>query len=125
MKLGAATRPLNDSFRDLVIEIDEIRSGAWDHRILTSMGLEPMIEQSVLVTTEPDEETAQSAKFANAVEEEEEGADPGPDQAKQSLASPQVCTLLYTDQKCLNVHFTGKAICERRCDRAVRFRACA
>ena len=59
--------------RKVATEIDEIRSGAWDHKILVSIGAEPETPPVVVDLTGPQEvEEPEPAKPEERVEEEEE-----------------------------------------------------
>lgn len=65
--------------RKLATEIDEIRSGAWDHKILVTMGVEADVEAPTEVVSESLEvEEPEPPKPENGLKEEEEEEERAP-----------------------------------------------
>ncbi|KAK7695845.1 hypothetical protein QCA50_000483 [Cerrena zonata] len=86
-----------DKFKTLVTEIDEIRSGQWDNRIMESLGIAPPVEPQEEEPSQPELEPEQNGDFQDTEEvsrsltaqpEPEEHATPPPDTI--STASPAV-----------------------------------
>ena len=75
--------------RKLATEIDEIRSGAWDHKILVAMGVEADVEAPTEVVYESLEvEEPEPPKPENGLKEEEEEEERAPVVPQQKEPPP-------------------------------------
>ena len=82
--------------RKIASEIDEIRSGAWDNKILASMGVEPVLQEPEIEAEIPQEvEEPEPPKPEDRLEEEEEEEEPAslPEQVEADHPSGKVCSV--------------------------------